>query len=506
MSFLDRFTSWFRPRRRGGHQARRRHERRQLRRLSLPQSATPTWLATWLWETISNMKRSAEIGHPLRKRQALAAKPKPSFEPCENGKLSDKPEAKEYADKAETLVGAMRTPWTQFVKRASLYDCDGFYVGVWTAEKREDGLIGIREIRPIAPSTIKQWAQDETGQVMGCVQLSPQDNQSHHIDRSRMVYLVDNSLDDSPGGLGLLRQAAESLRVLREYGRFEGIGFQSGLAGMPKVSLPLEALYQQFLDGGATETQALAQIETVKAPWQNFIENHNISSKRGVIVDSGVHKDITGNPTGPRRSDLELMVHPGGPQAEVAAAYVRLLFVINRLFGTDGDLLGSESTGTFALAKEKFTHLMLVVEAILGEICLAFDRDVLGPLWALNAFPPEWKPKTRTEPLQPKDVATMMAVLEGSARSGNTVQQGDPAIDVARAAAGLPPQPEVDPVAEGMLDRITAPEDDGTRWTWTSTTTSPRRPRRWAGDGEQDKPEENGETKRKRRGRGRRRR
>lgn len=509
MGLLDSIASWFKPAKASPTKPQGGPNIANYAGWVYGNEQHPDLTGAAKWETYRAMLRSAEVGHAVRKRQALGARPKWTAQACEDGQPSTNAEAQRFADLVDTVLRRMRTPLPQVVERLMLYDVLGFAVSTWTAEKWDDGTLGIREIRPIAQETIEKWAQDETGQVLGCVQRSPQTQAELPIDRSRMVYLVDNALDDHPEGMGLLRQAAEAYRLIRAYYQYEGIGFQTNLAGMPKLWAPLQDMLEELTDpqkDNLTPDQAQAVIAAKIAPHRTFAENHLISSKRAVMLDSEPFRDIQGNPTGGKKWDVELVTNPGGPQAEIAAAMQTLRFVIARLFGVDGDLLGSESTGTYALAKEKSTHLMLVVDSVLGNIAAALERDILGPLWLINGWPEEWKPKLCPEPLS-KNVELMTATIEGLARAGATVQVTDPAIDVVRQAAGLPPQPEVDPVAEGMLSRLTSTEDESDGSVDVEfDDDQPEVPEDGEG-GEQDKPEENvePEKRRKRRRKGGRR-
>lgn len=100
---------------------------------------------------------------------------------------------------------------------------------------------------------------------------------------------------------------------------------------------------------------------------------------------------------------------------------------------------------------------MLVIESLLGQVT-AFDRDIVDPLWRLNGYPEELKPRMKTDPLQRKDVADVMGVLEGMSRAGAPLAVGDPAIDAARAVVDMPPAPPFDPAVEGLLNELREPE------------------------------------------------
>lgn len=140
----------------------------------------------------------------------MIARPGWEFDP-----VNDKPEAKEYAEKTDmALRGHLATPWHRFVKRAATYRLYGFSMQEWIAEKQEDGMFAMVDIQSRLQRTVDRWDVDEWGVIKGYVQNSPHDGQSYYIPRGKSVYLVDDSFDDSPEGLGLFRHAVEANRFL----------------------------------------------------------------------------------------------------------------------------------------------------------------------------------------------------------------------------------------------------------------------------------------------------
>lgn len=107
-------------------------------------------------------------------------------------------------------------------------------------------MVGLKAIRPIAQRTVERWETDETGEVLGATQTSPQDSQERYIPRSRMLCLVDSALNDMPEGMGLLRHVVEAHRVLNVYKRLEGVGFQTDVSGIPVGRAPLAKIEQQI--------------------------------------------------------------------------------------------------------------------------------------------------------------------------------------------------------------------------------------------------------------------
>ena len=111
----------------------------------------------------------------------------------------DNPAAVEAAELMMDSLEEMDTPFRRVVRRAAMYKFWGFSMQEWTAKKREkDGMYVMADIEPRAPFTIERWDTDRTGKVLGIVQRSPQDSFEIYIPRGKCVYIVDDSLTDSP--------------------------------------------------------------------------------------------------------------------------------------------------------------------------------------------------------------------------------------------------------------------------------------------------------------------
>ena len=80
---------------------------------------------------------------------------------------------------------------------------------------------------------------DETGYLIGVVQRIPQTQRDTYLPREKIVYVVDDTLNDSPEGMGLFRHLARPSRHLKRYEQLEGFGYEMDLSGVPLVRMPL---------------------------------------------------------------------------------------------------------------------------------------------------------------------------------------------------------------------------------------------------------------------------
>jgi len=350
-------------------------------------------------------------------------------------------EAKRIAEKIEELIHDMDTPWHRVVRRSAMFKAYGFSLQEWTAERKPDGTIGFKDIRPRPQITIERWDR-QNDEIVGAVQRDPQTAEEHYLPRQKLVYLVDDSLNDSPEGVGLFRHVAETVRELELYEHLEAVGFETDLNGMPLGRAPLSALQSMVKQNLLSQEK----MNSIVNGFELFIKNKIKDPSRGLVLDSQPFSSTGENrtPSTNRMWDLEIMKSPSGSQKEVGEGVVRKNFEIARIFGTENLLFGANGVGSFAMSRDKTNTFGLMVDGTLLEIKEAYERDVLDPLFELNGWDRELKPKFQTEPIQHRDLESITGALKDLAVAGAPMPVDDPAVNHIRENAGLPILEEVD--------------------------------------------------------------
>lgn len=349
-------------------------------------------------------------------------------------------EAQEAADFVKEVMDDMATPWKRVARRAAMYRFYGYSIQEWTAKKRDDGRIGFKDIAPRPQPTIEQWDLDKTGVVLGVNQRSPQDGKSIYLPRRKLIYIVDDSLSDSPEGLGLVRHIYPYAERLKVYENLEATGFQTDLRGIPIGRAPLATLAQMLNDGKITKEQ--------KDKWENdfkdFIENHIRDENTGLFIDSLTYQtlDEAGKPSNVKQWDLELLQGKTSALPDLGRAIQRVTRNIAILLGVEQLLLGEGSVGSYALSRDKTNVFFLIVDSTLTELSDAFKQDFLVPLWDLNGFSPETMPKLSPESIRFRDVEQVTKALKDMAQSGAELDLADPAVNEIRDLLGLSPVPQ----------------------------------------------------------------
>ena len=384
------------------------------------------------YETYSNMLANVSIvAAGVRYFLNLVAKPGWKFEPPQNGG----PQGEEYAELLADMTTDMMTPWRRVVRRAAMYRFYGFSIQEWTAKRRDDGSLGLLDIAPRPQQTIEKWDVAADGTLLGVLQRSPQDYSEIYLPRPKLIYVVDDSLNDSPEGLGLFRHVAESCRRLKRYEQLEGYGFESDLRGIPLARAPLAELDRAVRNGDMSEAQKAATLQ----PLKTFMESHIRNPKLGLLLDSMTYEtqDEAQRPSNAKQWDMELLKASSSTQAEIARTVDRLNREIARVLGVEQLLLGDNGVGSFAMAKEKSHNFALIIDSTLHELAEAFAADYVNRIFELNGWDMKLRPTVKTDKLQYRSVEEVTTSLEQMARAGAVLAPDDPAIFEVRDLMGL---------------------------------------------------------------------
>lgn len=394
------------------------------------------------WRTAARILTNISIvAAGVRYMLNLIARPAWRFEPA-----NDSAEAKEMAEFAESVLKDIRGSWTGTVRRMALYRFHGFGIHEWVAKKRDDGKIGIEAIHVRPCHTVERWDVDASGDVLGVEQRRPQDGVAVYLPRGKVIYLVDDSLTDSPEGMGWFRHLVEPAERLKTLLGIEVMGFERDLSGIPIGRAPIseinELVGQQVGSEIYTATNATAALEGIK----NFVTAEVRKPNTGLLMDSVTYvaQSDTGENISPQyKWDVQLLTGEQSSIDAMAKAVERLEFSMALIMGTESMLVGRGGEGSRALSEDKSKNLYLQATSTLEDMCEFVKRDILGPVWALNGLKDELMPTPTTESVAFKDAELIAKVLAEMSTAGAVLAPDDPAIDDIRALLDLPPMPKL---------------------------------------------------------------
>ncbi len=367
-------------------------------------------------------------------------------------------EAERLAKLIDDMIRDMETPWHRVIRRAAMYRFYGFSVQEWTAKTRDDGVIGLLDISPRPQSTIERWDLDEDGRVRGIIQRNPQDQKEIYLPREKLMYLIDDTLNDSPEGLGLFRHLAKASKRLERYEELEGIGFENDLRGVPIGRGPFAELAKRVEQGKLS----VKQKDALEKPLLDFLQQHIKNPKLSLLLDSATYtsQDERNVSSNIREWDFELMKGGNTSQEEIANTVERINRELARITGTEGLLLGEGSRGSFALSQDKTHNFALMVDSTLQELAEQIKNDIIKPIFMLNGWDMALLPSLKTEAVRYRDIEQITGALRNLALSGAPLLPDDPAIPEIRDLLGLSTPAETQSAEDAGL--FTNPTDKPT--------------------------------------------
>lgn len=379
-----------------------------------------------------------------------------SFEPAKDSEAA----GDEIADFFTDAFDNMETPPERVMRRAAMYKMYGFSLQEITLGKREDGRVGLADIEPRAQKTIERWHVDDNGYVQGVYQRNPNTGRELYIPRAKLLYMVDDSLSDSPEGLGLFRHAIRTAAGLRRFEDLEHWGFETDLQGIPLGRAPYSML-QKLVDDGHMKKEEMRQTLFVI---ENFIANHIRGPKTGLVLDSQTYTttDERTAPSTQRLWDIELMNSGGTSHAQINDAIKRKTWELARLFGVEHLLVGSDGAGSLALHKSSTLRMHAMVNSCLGEIVSTVNRQVVPILCQFNGVPDKLKPKLKAEKVAYRTVEEITGALANLSTAGAPLLPTDPAVGEVRDILGLS-RPDMADVMMAGVERLAGlglPMDD----------------------------------------------
>lgn len=404
--------------------------------------------------TFSDMLANVSIiAAGIRYFANLVSRPSWKVEPARDNGPDEEPSdaAKAAAEFVEHVLGDLDANWTRIVRRSAMYRFYGFGIHEWTAKRREDGLIGMASIEPRPCHTIERWEVEPTGSVLGVFQRSPQTGEQLWIPRPKFIYLLDDTLTDSPEGLGVLRQLVDPAERLQRYLKLEGTGYERDLRGIPVGHAPIAEINAAVEAGAISKEDGQALVAGLK----DFVKAQVKEDNTGLLLDSSTYEGQTADgisPSSAKKWDLSLLSASGTGFADISKAIERLRFDMAITIGVEGLLVGSGDNGSRSLSEDKSRNLTLQANACIGDMAEGFERDFIGALWILNGLPDALKPSLKVEDVAFKDAAAVAAVLRDMSTAGAVLDPDDPVINDVRDLLGVSQAPEMTPERYAMLN------------------------------------------------------
>lgn len=271
-----------------------------------------------------------------------------------------------------------------------------------TTSRFGDGRIGWRSwaIRP--QDTLHEWVFRDDGTVEAMVQVAHPRYVPVTIPLDKALLFRTTSRRGSPEGLSILRSAYQPWYYKKEIQRFEAIGIERDLAGLPVAWVPPQIM----------STNATTDEKTAYQGIQRIVTNMRRNQQEGVVMPLAY--DQKGN----KLYDLELLSTGGQRQFDTGNIVERYDTRIAMSVLADFITVGHEQTGTYSMAASKTDLFATALEAWLDAIAAVVNEQAIQPLLRYNGIPSERAPRLVPGKVMPEDLESLGAYLTSLASAG----------------------------------------------------------------------------------------
>lgn len=299
---------------------------------------------------------------------------------------------KERAEIIDSMKDDMEDSWANFIKNVTPYLEYGYGIHEIVPYRRlkrngskyNDGLVGIKKLAPRNQETIAKWNFSEDGRDLLSVSQSIANLENSYrytkltgndglivIPREKFLLFTASGSAGNPQGNSIYKNiylAHKQLTMLQEQ---ELLTVAKEAKGMMKIEVPA-----QYLQGGDSPDNGRAA-----AAFKAIIDGHNDGTTAGLLVP----QDIDPESKLPR-FNYSLLESKGTPAVDIEAVIKRLQKDILVALSVDVLALGTDGSGSFALAESKTSILALAIDARLKEIQEVLNRHLIRYIYEMNGW------------------------------------------------------------------------------------------------------------------------
>lgn len=291
--------------------------------------------------------------------------------------------------------------------------------------KFDDGLIGWRKIETRAQEALLRWDYSPQGQLRGFWQQPPPDYRTRYLPKEKFLHFRLRARKGNPQGRSMLRPVYLPYYFEKRLKFVEAVGVERNLAGLPKMTVPVEVLR------GAT-----TELAAVRETYESLVRRVRVDQQVGLLLPPEETPD--GKKTG-YKFDL---VNSGGRNVADTDPIVRRYRseIAIGLFA-EFIIVGIDKVGSLALHSDKTALFALGVGAVLDTVLQVFTEDAFPELCRLNGIPASCAPKyTHGDVITPglQDLAAYVGALAGV----GAISIDDGLERYLREAGGMPAAPQ----------------------------------------------------------------
>lgn len=328
---------------------------------------------------------------------------------------------KEQAKIIQSMMHDMEQSWTEFISDVLSCNIFGFSVHEKVYRRRyktngskfNDGIIGWKKLPIRSQESIEKFLFDDSGnEITGVKQnLSLVHNPSGRarlkneiiIPASKMLLFRTGKHRGDPFGKSPLRNAYLSWRFITVLEELEAVSVSKDISGIPLLYLP-----PQYLSADASPEQ-----KAIRAQFENQMRNMHMNNQTSIILPA-VFDEVTKQ----KLFSLELLSMDGKKSFDLNAIKAYYQNAIYTSLSADILLLGTGSTGSFALAQFKNSIAAANAEALAKMICEVLQKDLIAQTYTLNGWDTSRMGMLDFDGLEVADLETFSKFVQRCAATG----------------------------------------------------------------------------------------
>lgn len=297
------------------------------------------------------------------------------------GGLHATEEAKEKASIIrKALFEEMDRPFDQVISDVCAFIDNGFAFFEPTY-RVQDGMVLWRDIPARHATSIKGFKFDKKGNLTGIEQYQvgadgnavSLSNTTKTIPAKRLLHFRTDSEKNNPLGRSVLKNAYKAWYFKTKLEEHEAIGVEREMNGLPFITCPIE--YFNATQEEDPERFAIFQ-ELVRLG-----SNARNNEQACVVLPSDVYED-NNRPM----FSFDLVSSQGTRSLDTSKIIERYDYRMAQSLVSDFMLMGSTSTGSFALSDNKMDSFVRSLEAYLEVIAGQFNRKAIRRIYELNGW------------------------------------------------------------------------------------------------------------------------
>ena len=324
--------------------------------------------------------------------------------------------------------------------------------------KYDDGLIGLKGLKPRHQATLAGWEFSDDGRDLTAMLQSTERLQYStrftnsiplgtdiRIPREKIMIFRTNGAYNNPEGESMLKAAYLPWRYKRFVQEQTQIGVGRDLAGLLAVKMPAA-----FMSADAD-----AAKRSVYEDYKKAVRNVSMGEQGAIIIPSDKDPDTKGD-----LFSVDLLSSAGAKAYDTVAITQQLQSECLIALFCDILQLGSNSTGSFALADGKMTIVEAALSFRLAEIADVISSDLIPMLYKYNGWDASMAPKFVFDPVAEHSIDELGKLIQRCAATG-VLEADRSVLNIIRKAIGADLYPDDEEPHEEYMNKPTTKSGQG---------------------------------------------